>query len=584
MKIPEISLNKAVVLKVAMTGHKKGALFVSALLFWVALANFCHRAFRYGSVVGLARQMQKQTAVWMKQQEFSYLSSWPKMVNATNPSGSPRDRRLQAVFPDRDHNRVRVLYMVTSLSANDTGYRATTEGYDRYGTTLVPVVSESVHSMVSADYDVAVYLIAHYEVTIQHYRLLKGSFPPNVPLYVWSNATPYGYEPFDNQNYLVMKPKQPGKGGRRIPSQVIEPVTRALARQHRFVIKDLLTHYDLFVAFEDDMLIHGAHIQHYHNLTNQLYKLRSKAPRTLPKIHATSNDKEEPLFYGPMTQSTLKRMLPGFIRVEVVPSPDWVSPRRREDAPGHLMGDNKVPIDYLWNRTSPERIDPSICCHRSSLQAHQQPSVEQLRFWETSINALHVRQMPDQSWVLLQAGNNESIYRDPNRGIGRFWTGENYEEEYFGEIPIKTRRPKLNDGNKINNQGGWMATRRQILEWHTERCFGGFLPPYNPSDWWQNDGIAKGTVEFWSGGLQLVGVLSCNLQRIIPLDPDAFRASLLYHTSNNKQNQWGVQKRFVPNNIQEFWGQLNTVRKNAQKQKELEIAELKAMISRQSST
>jgi hypothetical protein len=44
-----------------------------------------------------------------------------------------------------------------------------------------------------------------------------------------------------------------------------------------------------------------------------------------------------------------------------------------------------------------------------------------------------------------------------------------------------------------------------------------------------------------------------------------FERQLLYHSSNNKQRQPNVQHRFSSRNIQEFWGQLNTVRKNAER-------------------
>lgn len=123
-----------------------------------------------------------------------------------------------------------------------------------------------------------------------------------------------------------------------------------------------------------------------------------------------------------------------------------------------------------------------------------------------------------------------------------------------------------------------MATRRQILEWHIEQCFGGFLPPYN-SPQFQQDGISTATVEFWSGGIELVGIKACNLQRIIPLNPKAFSRALLYHTSNNKQRQKYVQHRFAGTNIQELWGQLNTIRHNAETRKRQEIESLKAMFA-----
>ena len=74
------------------------------------------------------------------------------------------------------------------------------------------------------------------------------------------------------------------------------------------------------------------------------------------------------------------------------------------------------------------------------------------------------------------------------------------------------------------------------------------------------------SVEYWSGGIQLVGVNSCNLQRILTLDPDGFSRHLLYHTSNNKQHEHSLRVRyqFSGRSVNEFWGQLNTIRKNAE--------------------
>ncbi|KAL7565315.1 hypothetical protein ACA910_014600 [Epithemia clementina (nom. ined.)] len=528
------------------------------------------------------------------------------------PNSTDRNRRrldVERTLPnDNPSRRLRLLYMVTSLSAVDTGYRSTNEGFDRFGKTLVPVVSESVQSMItttsSPKLDVTVYLIAHYEVTPRMYQMLKQQLPPSVALHVWSNATPYGYDPTSSINYdVVMTPKDNEAASflynkKATRGSTITMVTRSLARQHRYVIKDLFDQCDMYVAFEDDMLIKGTHVQNYYQLTQHLYQLRSKAPKTLPTLarHGTNNS-NAPLFFGPMTATMLQRIIPGFIRVEVVPSPNWIAPRRRS-IHGIVGGAPNITMDYMWGSSSSrisgnkntnllqnaedetiQAIDPSICCHRRNVPI--QPTVEQVRFWETSINALGVRQMPDQSWVLLQAGNDESIYEDGNIRIGRFWTGQNHEEEYFGSIPLADRRPLPYDGDHINNQGGWMATRSQIVEWHLERCFGGFLPPYDPANMWMNDGIAKGTVEFWSGGIQLVGPLACNLQRIIPLDPSSFSASLLYHTSNNKQKTKRVARRFAPNNVHEFWGQLNTVRKNAQLQKQVELENFKATLRRE---
>lgn len=107
-----------------------------------------------------------------------------------------------------------------------------------------------------------------------------------------------------------------------------------------------------------------------------------------------------------------------------------------------------------------------------------------------------------------------------------------------------------------------MATRRQIWEWHTKFCQGGFLPPYE-SPHFNLDGLDMRNVEYWSGGINIFTYEhGCNLQRIISLDPDRFARQLLYHTTNNKHHQLGKRRlRFV--NVNDFLGQLNTIRNNA---------------------
>ena len=115
-----------------------------------------------------------------------------------------------------------------------------------------------------------------------------------------------------------------------------------------------------------------------------------------------------------------------------------------------------------------------------------------------------------------------------------------------------------------------MATRRQVAEWHAHWCRDGFLPPFERPHH-EGDGLATKTVEYWSGGIQIAGVLGCNLQRAVVLDPDDFGKHLLYHSANNKQKVKNVQYRFSSRSIQEFWGQLNTIRKNAQRAMELEL-------------
>ena len=110
-----------------------------------------------------------------------------------------------------------------------------------------------------------------------------------------------------------------------------------------------------------------------------------------------------------------------------------------------------------------------------------------------------------------------------------------------------------------------MGTKRQVLEWDRLWCRGSFLPPYDAPAF-VDDGLAKIIVEYWSGGFQLAGLRACNLHRLIPLEPELFAQFLLYHTSNNKQHQKYVRHRFYGRHMQDFWGQLNTIRLNAEKE------------------
>lgn len=450
-------------------------------------------------------------------------------------------------------SNLKVLYIVTSLSDKDTGKRSTTQGDDRWTHTLVPVVGQSATSLAQHFAHVQLYLVTHYTVNATQRQTLKDALPSSVTLQIWESATPYGYT---TSNVDVAAPSE----------QQVTLVTRALARQHRYVIKDNIQNYDLFINMEDDMLIHGSQAQAYFDWTQRLYQLRQEAPVSID-VHSFSSTTTPPLerFYGTMTKIMLSRMLPGFIRVEHCPD--------KAPTPRHQF--QQVPVTLTWPGPASDRmqpfsirrqsiaLDPAPCCQMRETTPHISkllPKMQDIYMWETSIHALGLRQLPDGSWVLLQTGNDESAMSDQvNIAIGEFWTGRT---GYFD----KQERPLPNEGDFMNNQGGWIATRRQILEWHRLWCRGSFLPPYDAAVF-AGDGLSKQTVEFWSGGFQIAGNHGCNLQRMIPLEPDQFAQFLLYHTSNNKQQQKFVRHRFYGRHMQDFWGQLNTIRMEAESQK-----------------
>lgn len=447
-------------------------------------------------------------------------------------------RRLSAQEKDGD-KPLRILYIVTSLAEYNNGRRFTTRGDDRLKNFMLPVLVEGVESMIAVGYShVDVFLITHWKMRRDRLKLIREALPKSVGLQVWDEATPIGYKLENQHNHT-------------------DPVTRGLARQHRYVIKDKLLEYDLFVNFEDDMLVKGEHVQQYIKMSQQLASLRDVAPiaRFVPKRLTPMRD----IFYGPLNKAQFGRLVPGLMRVEVL---------RDEDKHGAQTELDPIPVDLDYDGVT-RSVDPSPCCHVSNSTAStathipQSPSSDKIFIWETGIKGLSVREIPGMGWVGLQSG---AFLPNRNRCIGNYWSGR---DGHFGNMS----RPIPGEAMYLNNQGGWMATRQQILEWHTEQCPCGFLPPYD-EPCYEFDGLDLRNVEYWSGGMSLFqSFKACNLQRIVSLDPDEFSRQLVYHSANNKQKQLkqrGKQDRFVK--VDNLLGQLNTVRKNAEaaKKKELE--------------
>lgn len=459
-------------------------------------------------------------------------SDIPNAYASTNDSDA-RERRLSS-----NEKPLRILYIVTSLAEYQNGRRFTTRGDDRLVNFMLPVVREGVESMLAKGYHVHVYLICHY--TMRHHRrqLIQVALPKSVKLRIWDDATPIGYKLENEHNHTDL-------------------VTRGLARQHRFVIKDLLMDYDFFVNFEDDMLVKGDHVEHYLNMSQQLAALRAAAPTTrfVPKNASTPM---KDIFYGPLQKLQFDRLVPGLMRVEVL---------RNEETHGAQAKLDPIPVDLVFDGET-RSVDPRPCCHVSShnnaTHIPASPTSDKVFIWETGIKGLSVREIPGMGWVMLQSG---SFLANRDRCIGNYWSGR---DGHFGR---NESRPFPGDALYLNNQGGWMATREQILTWHTQQCPCGFLPPYD-EPCYELDGLDLRNVEYWSGGMSLFQAYkACNLQRIISLDPDEFSRQLIYHTANNKQRQLkrrGKQDRFVK--VDNLLGQLNTVKKNAiaAKNRELE--------------
>lgn len=90
------------------------------------------------------------------------------------------------------HAREKLLYIVTTLSEYDSGHRDTIRGFDRLRETLIPVVRESIESMIMSGFDVDLVIICHYNMTRRN--LIREALPATVGLQVWDNASPLGYK------------------------------------------------------------------------------------------------------------------------------------------------------------------------------------------------------------------------------------------------------------------------------------------------------------------------------------------------------------------------------------------------------
>jgi hypothetical protein len=201
----------------------------------------------------------------------------------------------------------RLLYIVTTMHMYDTGRRETTRGYDRFGQSLIPIISETTRSLLSESSGlirhVDVYLVAFFHVNETRRLELRRALPNQVGLEIWQDAAPLMY---DYQNGKLLN----GQG------KSISNHTRGLSRQHRFVIKDKLLHYDYVCSLEDDMILHGSQMQNYIQITNHLYHLRRTSTTNATTRRGSALDPNHLDFYGPMTAQMLQRTIPGWFRVE----------------------------------------------------------------------------------------------------------------------------------------------------------------------------------------------------------------------------------------------------------------------------
>jgi hypothetical protein len=118
-------------------------------------------------------------------------------------------------------NATKVLYIVTSLLEINDGRRMTVENQDRFLYGLLPVMINSVESMVenlSLNLDVDVFLVCGYPLKPEREEMIRNRLPYGVGFQFWDDAIPLAYIGSNTTGSLI-------------------DYKRALARQHRFVIR-----------------------------------------------------------------------------------------------------------------------------------------------------------------------------------------------------------------------------------------------------------------------------------------------------------------------------------------------------------
>ena len=212
------------------------------------------------------------------------------------------------------------------------------------------------------------------------------------------------------------------------------------------------------------MRISAHHVRNFISMTNEIETLRNKALQLHDQQEGYKFTPDDPkTFHGPMSAEQLERVIPGFIRVEVLSI---------GAASQHQL--DPIPV------APGVKIDTSVCCSNNATPEKQlrpiKPRSEDIVLWETTIRALGVRQFPEPiGWAGLLVGVNP---HNKNAHIGSFWSGED------GAFGKDSKRPGR-DGTLFGQQAGFMATRVQIEYFHSV-CPGGFLPPFDSNAWTGN--------------------------------------------------------------------------------------------------
>ena len=128
----------------------------------------------------------------------------------------------------------------------------------------------------------------------------------------------------------------------------------------------------------------------------------------------------------------------------------------------------------------------------------EEPKPEELVLWETNDMAFSLRQFPPESsslldWCVLMLGPDKMM--NQTEKIGGYWSGR--DGAFSSHKALK--KPIGAPPNLLAQQGGWKATKEQLVRMNNYLCKAPFLPPFDFKDPMRDDGLEPHNVEFWSG-------------------------------------------------------------------------------------
>lgn len=482
---------------------------------------------------------------------------------SNNRHYSRRAKVKEKTHESASPSEFRILHIVTSSTEYDNDQRGMEKKVDRFFGMLIPTLQSSVISLLLAnteldnniEWHVDVYLILSYTPSQERKQVLQDALPSNVKITYWEDATPYNY----NRN------------GPHVKNTQNKLTSNNLARQHRFVLRDLLYEYDFFCFMQDDMRVTKHHVINYLEVSNRINQWKDKASDK----SIMNNDK----FYGSLSKQQLERLVPGFIRVEVTPIADKQS-YQVYPMPINLnftttttatilnleatsKNTPRIIKTSIVHNSQKRTVDVDICCAIPDSDTSQwsnniavverNPTSDQLLILESGIKAFGVHHFPPSSssstktttkltsnyqstsstkeinadWMGIMPGPK---FVKPHEKIGEYWSGTS-------QVLGNDKDPTVEWPKPFANSGGYMGSRSQILHFD-EMCRKqntAFLPPFSGGSM---ETVHSNNVEFWNGGYQLFSGVEggCNLQRVLPLDVDGFSRSLLHRVSNNKQH------------------------------------------------